>query len=91
MLYSCIPTTLLQDGGSILRRLSLAPTVWLLSTLVALFVSLVFRGLACSSGLTEEDVRQIVEEHSAPVPIGPQDPKGGTGEQGPAWGAGARL
>ncbi len=67
--------TLLQDGGSILRRLSLAPTVWLLSTLVALFVSLLFGGLACSSGLTEEDVRQIVEEHSAPVPIGPQGPK----------------
>ena len=57
--------TLLQDGASILRRLSLAPTVWLLSTLVALFVSLLFGGLACSSGLTEEDVRQIVEEHSA--------------------------
>ena len=37
--------TLLQDGGSILRRLSLAPTVWLLSTLVALFVSLLFGGL----------------------------------------------
>ena len=46
-------------------------------------------GLACSGGLTESDVRQIVQEYAVPGPkgdpgeIGPQGPKGDTGAPGP--------
>ena len=45
--------------------------------------------LACSEGLTESDVRQIVQEHAVPGPkgdpgeIGPQGPKGDPGAPGP--------
>ena len=45
--------------------------------------------LACSGGLTEQEVRQIVQEHSVPGPkgdqgyVGPQGPKGDQGDVGP--------
>ena len=44
--------------------------------------------LACSGGLTEQEVRQIVQEYSVPGPkgdqgdVGPQGPKGDQGETG---------
>ena len=44
--------------------------------------------LACSAGLTEQEVRQIVQEYSVPGPkgdqgdVGPQGPKGDQGETG---------
>ena len=45
--------------------------------------------LACSGGLTEQEVRQIAQEYSVPGPegdqgeIGPQGPKGDQGDPGP--------
>ena len=46
-------------------------------------------GLACSGGLTEQEVRQIAQEHSVPGPkgdrgdVGPQGPRGDRGDVGP--------
>ena len=48
-------------------------------------------GLACSSGLTEDDVRRIIEESAvkgATGDAGPQGPQGEVGSQGPAGAAG---
>ena len=45
-------------------------------------------GLGCSGGLTEQEVRRIVQEHSVPGPkgdrgdVGPQGPKGDRGDVG---------
>ena len=38
--------------------------------------------VACSSSLTEEDVRRIAQEYAIPGPLGPQGEKGEQGEQG---------
>ena len=49
---------------------------------------IMFICLACSAGLTEQEVRQIVQEYSVPGPkgdqgdVGPQGPKGDQGETG---------
>ena len=48
-----------------------------------LVLLLVFLSIACSPGLTEEDVRRIAEEYAIPGSPGPQGEKGDTGEQGP--------
>ena len=46
-------------------------------------------GLGCSEGLTEQEVRQMVQEHALPGPkgdkgnVGPQSPKGDRGDVGP--------
>ena len=46
-------------------------------------------GLGCSEGLTEQEVRQMVQEHALPGPkgdkgnVGPQGPKGDRGDVGP--------
>ena len=45
--------------------------------LILLFtLLLMLTGMACSGGLTEQEVRQIVEEHSAPSPKGDQGETG---------------
>lgn len=51
---------------------------------------LVAAGLACSSGLSEEEVREIVQESLAAAKgdAGPQGPQGDAGPQGPAGAAG---
>ena len=58
-------------------------------TVVALAIGLVLllSGLACSSGLTEEEVRQIAQEY--PGPAGPQGEQGPQGIQGPPGDTGA--
>ena len=47
--------------------------------LIALALTLV----GCQQGLTEEDVRRIVQEYAVPGPPGPQGPPGAAGSQGP--------
>ncbi len=44
---------------------------------------LLLAGLSCASGLTEEDVRRIVREHSVAGPKGEQGERGPQGPQGP--------
>ena len=57
--------------------------------ILAFTLILMFAGLACSGGLSEEKVRQIVQEYSMSGPkgdqgeTGPQGPKGDQGEAGP--------
>ena len=51
-------------------------------TLLALSL-LILLTAACASGLTESEVREIVQEHSTPGPAGPQGERGLAGESGP--------
>ena len=37
---------------------------------------------ACASGLTESEVREIIQEHSTPGPAGPQGERGLAGDPG---------
>ncbi len=55
-----------------------------------LVLLLVTAGLACSSGLSEEEVREIVQESLADAKgdAGPAGPEGAAGPQGPAGDAG---
>ena len=55
----------------------------------ALGILVMLIGLACSAGLSEQEVRQIVQEDSVPGPkgdrgdVGPQGPRGYQGDVGP--------
>ena len=49
---------------------------------------LIAAGLACGGGLTEDDVRRIIEESAATGPQGDAGPRGPQGEAGPAGPAG---
>ena len=58
--------------------------------------SVMLIGLGCSGGLSEQEVRRIVQEHSVPGPkgepgdVGPQGPKGERGDAGPQGARGDR-
>jgi len=54
---------------------------FLIIGLIALALALTLVG--CQQGLTEEDVRRIVQEYAVPGPPGPQGPPGAVGSQGP--------
>ena len=45
-------------------------------------------GIACSSGLSESEVIELIQEHSVPGPRGPVGPAGPEGVQGPPGAAG---
>ncbi len=47
-------------------------------------------GVACSSGLSESEVIELIEEHSVPGPRGPVGPPGPEGVQGPSGATGSQ-
>ena len=79
---SQVARTYLQEGPTMIR-------IRAICILFSITISIALTGCA-AQGMTEEDVRRVMQEYMVPGPPGPEGPPGSIGVQGPSGPPGSR-